>query len=53
MVTTSLFLAAALAQLIEPVKWHTSVEEARAAAVREKKLLFVYHLVGDLDKEKC
>ncbi len=53
MVTTSLLLAAALAQLIEPVKWHASVEEARQTAVHEKKLLFVYHLVGDLDQEKC
>jgi hypothetical protein len=35
------------------VNWHRSIEEAREAAWREGKLLFVYRLVGDLDREKC
>ena len=35
------------------VRWHTSVEEGRALARREGKLLFVYHVAGDLDKEGC
>jgi hypothetical protein len=35
------------------VRWHTSVEEARALAKKRGQLLFVYHVAGDLDKEGC
>lgn len=55
MVWTSLLLALGVGvpDYETLVEWHPSVEAARAAAVREGKLLFIYYLVGDLDKEKC
>ncbi len=46
-------LILALTQTETLVEWHPSVEAARAAAVREGKLLFIYYLVGGLDREKC
>lgn len=55
MLLTSFFLALTMTQARPEglVNWHRSVEEAREAAWKEGKLLFVYHLVGDLDREKC
>lgn len=55
MLLASLVLALGLPSpgLEGPVKWHRSIEEAREAAWREGKLLFVYQLVGELDREKC
>ncbi len=56
MAWTSLVLALSLGSQTDYktlVEWHPSVGAARAAAIRERKLLFVYYLVGDLDKEKC
>ena len=35
------------------VRFHTSLDEARAMAKEEEKLVFYFHLVGDLDKEGC
>jgi len=33
--------------------WHYAVEEALKIATAEKKLVFWYHVAGDLDKEGC
>jgi len=33
--------------------WHYSVDEALKIAAAEKKLVFWYHVAGDLDKEGC
>ena len=35
------------------LKWHYSVDEAMKIAKDEKKLVFWYHVAGDLDKEGC
>jgi len=35
------------------IVWHYSVDEAMKIAKAEGKLVFWYHLVGDLDKEGC
>lgn len=35
------------------VVFHTSVDEARAMAREQGKLVYVFHLIGDLDKEGC
>lgn len=35
------------------IQWHYSVEEALKIARAEGKLVFWYHLAGDLDKEGC
>lgn len=55
MTLTAVLLGAVAAQEAPPMKvtWRASVQEAREAARREGKLLFVYRLVGDLTREKC
>ncbi|HXX94441.1 MAG TPA: hypothetical protein VEN81_12465 [Planctomycetota bacterium] len=35
------------------VKWEKSLDEAKTRAVREKKPILLYQLVGDLNKEGC
>jgi hypothetical protein len=35
------------------IVWHYSVEEAMKIARAENKMVFWYHVVGDLDKEGC
>ena len=35
------------------IKWHYSVDEALKIAQAEGKMIFWYHVVGDLDKEGC
>lgn len=35
------------------IDWHYSVDEAARIAEFEKKLVFWFHLAGDLDKEGC
>lgn len=35
------------------VRWAPSMEEAFATAAKERRLLLVFHTVGDLDKEGC
>ncbi len=35
------------------VRWHLSLDEAKAMAREQKKLVFTFHIVGDLDKEGC
>ena len=35
------------------IDWHYSVDEAARIAEGEKKLVFWFHLAGDLDKEGC
>ena len=35
------------------IAWHYSVEEALKFARAENKMVFWYHVVGDLDKEGC
>ena len=35
------------------IAWHYSVDEAMKIAQAEKKLVFWYHVAGDLDKEGC
>jgi hypothetical protein len=35
------------------VRWHRSLDEARAMARERSKLVFHYQVVGDLDKEGC
>jgi hypothetical protein len=35
------------------IAWHYSVDEALKIARDEKKLVFWYHVAGDLDKEGC
>lgn len=35
------------------IAWHYSVDEAMKLAQAEKKLVFWYHVAGDLDKEGC
>lgn len=35
------------------IVWHYSVEEALKIARAENKMVFWYHVVGDLDKEGC
>lgn len=33
------------------VRWHASLEKARAAAREKGKLVFYYHVAGDLENE--
>jgi hypothetical protein len=35
------------------IAWHYTVDEALKIARDEKKLVFWYHVAGDLDKEGC
>jgi len=35
------------------IDWHYSVDEATRLADYDKKLVFWFHLAGDLDKEGC
>ena len=35
------------------IAWHYSIKEALKIAADEKKLVFWYHVAGDLDKEGC
>lgn len=35
------------------IHWHTSLEEAQRMAGEQKKLVFYFLVVGDLDKEGC
>ena len=35
------------------IRWHSSVDEAMKIAKAENKLVFWYHVAGDLDKEGC
>jgi len=35
------------------VRWHYSVDEAMKIAKDQNRLVFWYHVVGDLDKEGC
>ena len=35
------------------IAWHYSIDEALKIAAAEKKLVFWYHVAGDLDKEGC
>lgn len=35
------------------IRWHRSIEEAKAIAAYEGKLVFYFHVAGDLDKEGC
>lgn len=35
------------------VRWHTSLQEARALARKERKLVLYFVLVGALDKTAC
>ena len=35
------------------VKWEKSLEAAQARAAKEAKPIFLYQLVGDLNKEGC
>lgn len=35
------------------VRWHYEIDEALKMAQAEGKLVFWYHVVGDLDKEGC
>ena len=35
------------------IRWHYSIEEAKKIASFERKLVFWYHVAGDLDKEGC
>jgi hypothetical protein len=35
------------------ITWHYKVEEALKIAKAENKLVFWYHVAGDLDKEGC
>lgn len=35
------------------ITWHYSVDEALKIAKAQKKLVFWYHVAGDLDKEGC
>ena len=35
------------------IAWHYSINEALKIAQDEKKLVFWYHVAGDLDKEGC
>jgi len=35
------------------IDWHYSVDEAARLAAFDKKLVFWFHLAGDLDKEGC
>jgi hypothetical protein len=36
-----------------PMAWHSSIDEALKIARFEQKLVFWYHVAGDLDKEGC
>jgi len=38
---------------LKGIDWHYSVDEAARIAAFEKKLVFWFHLAGDLDKEGC
>ncbi len=35
------------------VRWHRSLDEAKAMARERRKLVFHFQVVGDLDKEGC
>ena len=35
------------------IEWHYSVDEALKIAKEKKKLVFWFHVAGDLDKEGC
>jgi hypothetical protein len=35
------------------VKWHPSVADARAAALKSGKPVLVFHMMGQLDKQFC
>jgi len=35
------------------IEWHYSVEEALKIAQKQDKLVFWFHVAGDLDKEGC
>ena len=35
------------------IAWHYSIDEALKIAKAQKKLIFWYHVAGDLDKEGC
>ncbi len=35
------------------VRWHRSLDEARSLAEDQGKLVFTYHVVGNLDDEGC
>ena len=35
------------------IEWHYSIDEALKLAQERKKLVFWYHVAGDLDKEGC
>ena len=35
------------------IRWHYSVDEAMEIARAQRRLVFWYHVVGDLDKEGC
>jgi len=37
----------------EGIRWHTDLEEAFQLARQEKKLVFYFLVVGDLDKSQC
>lgn len=37
----------------EGIRWHSNLEEAFSLARQEKKLVFYFLLVGDLDKSHC
>jgi hypothetical protein len=39
--------------LAQEIAWQKSGDEARALAVKEKKLLLSFVLVGELDKPDC
>lgn len=36
-----------------PIAWHYSIDEALKIARYDQKLVFWYHVAGDLDKEGC
>jgi hypothetical protein len=36
-----------------PMTWHYSIDEALRIARFDQKLVFWYHVAGDLDKEGC
>ena len=35
------------------VQWEESLEQAQALAKKEGKLVFYYHIVGDMDRAGC
>jgi hypothetical protein len=37
----------------EGIRWHTNLDEAFKRARQEKKLVFYFMVVGDLDKSHC